>query len=140
MRAAFADASFIMPAVLGERKLLQRIRALQGDLTGARLVTSNGVLDEVLARASRMGPAVRADAAKTVRGILADRERYTVIFATQDLFERGLALYEARLDQRYSQVDCVSMAIMDELGIEHVLTFDRDFHGEGRYIVLPQRS
>ena len=137
MRFAFADASFIMPAVLGEQELLQRVQALRGELAGAQLVTSNGVLDEVLARASRMGAAVRADAAKAVREILADTARYTVVFTTRDLFEQGLALYVARPDQRYSHVDCVSMAIMDEIGIEHVLTFDRDFHGEGRYVVLP---
>ena len=31
----------------------------------------------------------------------------------------------------------LSMEIMDELGIQYVLTFDSDFHGEGRYVVLP---
>lgn len=72
-----------------------------------------------------------------VRSIRAQDGPFLVISISDELFDRGLALYEARADQRYSHVDCVSMAIMDEMGIQYVLTFDSDFHGEGRYVVLP---
>ena len=140
VRLAFADASFLMPAMLDEQSRVGRVRALRDELSGTRLVTSVGVLEEVLARAARLGPAVRADAAKMARGILADRRRCIVVYPTPELVERALALYEARSDQRYSLVDCISMAVMDEMGIRHVLPFDRDFHGEGRYVVLPPRG
>lgn len=129
-----------MPAMLDEQSRVGRVRALRDELSGARLVTSVGILEEVLARAARLGPAVRTDAAKMARGILADRARYIVIYPTPELVARALAMYEARPDQRYSLVDCISMAIMDEMEIEHVLTFDRDFHGEGRFTVLPARG
>ena len=140
MRIAFADASFLLPSALDEPDLRQQALAVLARHPGTELVTSDGVLTEMLARVARKGPRARAGAAALVRRILSPEGEFTVVSTTPRRFDRGLALYEARLDQRYSHVDCVSMAIMDELGIKHVLTFDRDFHGEGRYIVLPQRS
>lgn len=140
MIRAFADASFLLPAILlepGRRKLAAEFRAQN---PGTQYVTSDGILSEMLARVSRLGSRPRRETAETVRSIRAPDSPFLVVTTSDELFDRGLALYEARLDQRYSHVDCVSMAIMDELGIKHVLTFDRDFHGEGRYIVLPQRS
>ena len=140
MRIAFADASFLLPSALDEPDLRQQALAVLARHPGTELVTSDGVLSEMLARVARKGPKARSGVAALVRRILSSEGEFTVVSTTPRRFDRGLALYEARLDQRYSHVDCVSMAIMDELGIEHVLTFDRDFHGEGRYIVLPQRS
>ena len=49
----------------------------------------------------------------------------------------ALSLYERRPDQRYSLADCLSMTMMDDQEIRYALTFDRDFHGERRYTVLP---
>lgn len=115
---------------------MARTRAAEAVLGPIERVTSYGVLSEVLARVSDRGPRFRRDAAAYVQTILAD-PAFTVVPMTQERFERGLALYAARLDQRYSLEDCVSMTIMDELGIEVVLTFDSDFHGENRFTVLP---
>ena len=137
MRRVFADASYFLAPIRGERERSRRIQALKPQLADAQFVTSYGVLSEVLARVARRGPHVRRAAASSVRAIFADADRFTVVYPTPALADRGLALYAARLDQRYSLEDCVSMAIMDELGIEVVLTFDSDFHGENRFTVLP---
>lgn len=137
MRQAFADASYILAPIRDEQERMERVRALRPLLAETQLVTSYGVLSEVLARVSRRGPLVRRAAADAVRAILADTERFVVVYPTPDLADRGVALYQARLDQRYSLEDCVSMEIMREMGIEVVLTFDSDFHGERRFTVLP---
>jgi len=42
----------------------------------------------------------------------------------------------ARLDKSYSFVDCASMVICKERGIEEVLTADHDFEQEGFRILL----
>ena len=136
MTVAFIDASCLLAPILGERGRMARTRAAEAVLGPIERVTSYGVLSEVLARVSDRGPRFRRDAAAYVQTILAD-PAFTVVPMTQERFERGLALYAARLDQRYSLEDCVSMTIMDELGIEVVLTFDSDFHGENRFTVLP---
>lgn len=100
-------------------------------------VTSYGVLSEVLARISGRGPRFRRDTAAYIQSIIADPASFTVVTVTPERFNRGVALYADRLDQRYSLEDCVSMEIMREMGIEVVLTFDSDFHGERRFTVLP---
>lgn len=136
MTDAFVDASYLLAPILDERGRLARIRTAEAALVPIERVTSYGILSEVLARVSDRGPRFRRDAAAFVQSILVDPE-FTVVPMTRERFERGLALYAARLDQRYSLEDCASMAIMDELGIEVVLTFDSDFHGENRFTVLP---
>ena len=50
-------------------------------------------------------------------------------------FARALDLYEARPDKEYSLVDCMSMVVMRERGITHVLTNDHHFRQEGFTVV-----
>ncbi|MBW4582237.1 MAG: hypothetical protein KME42_21945 [Tildeniella nuda ZEHNDER 1965/U140] len=59
-----------------------------------------------------------------------------IIWQTQGLFEAGLALYKARLDKGYSLTDCVSMVVMQQEGIQDVLTHDRHFAQEGFTVLL----
>ena len=133
MTAAFVDASYLLAPILNERRRLERILAAEASLGGIERVTSYGVLSRV----SDRGPRFRRDAAAYIQSIVADTALFTVVAMTRERFDRGLALYADRLDQRYSLEDCASMAIMEEMGIEVVLTFDSDFHGEGRFTVLP---
>ena len=65
--------------------------------------------------------------------------RLTVVSTSGGLFERALDLYENRPDKEYSLVDCMSMVVMRERGIEHVLTNDRHFSQE-RFTVLSDAS
>ena len=53
----------------------------------------------------------------------------------RELFERALSLYERRPDKEYSLVDCMSMTLMRERGITHVLTNDHHFRQEGFTVV-----
>ena len=43
--------------------------------------------------------------------------------------------YERRLDKGYSLVDCMSMVVMEDLDIQHVLTNDRHFQQAGFTLV-----
>ena len=137
MTPVFVDASYLLAPVLDERGRLARIREAETAIGRIERVTSYGVLSEVLARVSDRGSRFRRDTAAYIGSIVADPASFTVVTVTPERFDRGLALYADRLDQRYSLEDCVSMEIMNEMGIEVVLTFDSDFHGEGRFTVLP---
>lgn len=94
------------------------------------IVTSEFVLAEFLGFVCERGPTARREAAGAVRR--AANTSGTLVFpATSALFEAGLRLYEARPDKGYSLVDCTSMAIMRERGVDGVLTADRHFEQEG---------
>lgn len=97
-------------------------------LASGRIVTHDAVLTEFLNFFSEDGSRVRKAATATVRRALLEME---VLASGGPLFTRALDLYEARPDKEYSLVDCMSMVVMRERGITHVLTNDHHFRQEG---------
>jgi len=128
MRRYFVDAWFFI-ALLdrfdGDHLAARRLESL---FVGADLVTHDGVFTELLAYLSEYGPTIRRSAAEYVRDAM---RTITVIPANRPLFLLGLALYERRPDKEYSLVDCMSMELMRQHGITHVLTNDHHFRQEG---------
>jgi uncharacterized protein len=102
---------------------------------GLGLVTTDEVLDEVLAHFCAFGPAMRSRAAAIIRQIL-DHPDIEVVPQSRQSFLDALALYEARPDKAYSLTDCASMATMRDRGITEVLTRDAHFTQEG-FALLP---
>lgn len=100
------------------------------------LITHDGILTEFLAFVSEEGPRIRERAVMVIRNTLRDR---TVVAADRPLFLRALDLYERRPDKEYSLTDCISMVVMRERGITHVLTNDHHFRQEG-FTVLSDAS
>jgi uncharacterized protein len=99
------------------------------------LLTTDEVLDEVLAHFSAFGPAMRSRAAAIIRRILVHPD-IEVVPQSRQSFLNALALYEARPDKSYSLTDCSSMATMRAQGISQVLTRDAHFAQEG-FALLP---
>ena len=62
--------------------------------------------------------------------------RTTVVAASQDLLDRGQALYAARPDKDWSLTDCTSFVVMQDRGITHALTADRHFEQAGFTLLL----
>jgi uncharacterized protein len=102
----------------------------------ARFITTEEILSELLTWFAGTGPAGRAHASATVRGILADPS-VQVLPQTSADFAAALALYEARPDKGYSLTDCCSMVALRALGVAEVLTNDRHFTQEGFTILFP---
>jgi predicted nucleic acid-binding protein len=99
---------------------------------GIPLITHDGVFAEVLAYFSEEGPYMRAQAITAVRSAL---KEMTVVPWGRPLFLRALDRYAARPDKEYSLTDCFSMLIMEDHGIDHVLTNDHHFRQEGFVVV-----
>jgi predicted nucleic acid-binding protein len=109
-----------------------RLKRMSHRLDRARLITHEAIFHEVLAYFSEDGAQLRARAVEAVRKALANME---VLQAGTDLFLAALDRYAARPDKEYSLVDCMSMAIMEERDIRHVLTNDHHFTQAGFTIV-----
>jgi predicted nucleic acid-binding protein len=101
----------------------------------AQMVTHDAVLAEFLTFFAEFGPTLRQKAARAVRNL--SLLRFEVVAQDRARFLQALALYEQRLDKGYSFADCVSMVVMRERGITHVLTNDHHFREEG-FTVLNQ--
>lgn len=103
-------------------------RRLEHFVARYKLITHDGVLSEVLTYFSGAGAADRQRAVEMVRRALRD---FGVEPADRQLFGRGLDLYSRRSDKEYSLTDCMSMVVMRDRGIQHVLTNDHHFRQEG---------
>ena len=112
------------------------VLAWQAGYPQARFVTTEEILSEFLTWFAGTGPAGRAHASTSVRGILADPS-VQVLPQTSADFAAALALYEARPDKAYSLTDCRSMLALRALNITEVLTNDHHFTQEGFTILFP---
>jgi predicted nucleic acid-binding protein len=92
------------------------------------------VLTEFLAFVSNYGGVHRAAAVKLVRNAIS---RWKILPADRSLFMDGLDFYGERVDKSYSLVDCMSMVLMKQRGIQHVLTNDHHFTQE-RFTAINQ--
>ncbi|HUR83370.1 MAG TPA: PIN domain-containing protein [Thermoanaerobaculia bacterium] len=130
MREIFADAWFFI--ALANPFDSHHAAAIRLHVRPQRFVTHDAVLTEVLAHFSKAGARGRQEAARMARRAL--RELY-VEPVSRELFLLALDLYSRRPDKAYSLVDCMSMVLMRQRGIEHVLTNDHHFRQEGFTVV-----
>lgn len=89
-----------------------------------RAVTTEWVLTELADALS--GPSQRSVFLQLLR-IVASDPMVLVVESTHDLFERGTALFAARLDKSWSLTDCISFVVMQDRGIANAATADRHF-------------
>ncbi len=95
-----------------------------------RLVTTQEILTEFLAHMSNKGPHYRQRAVAAVRAIYENPDVEVIDQSRQTFFD-GLSRYARRPDKEYSLQDCVSMNVMERMGIDDALTNDRHFEQEG---------
>ena len=132
MAKYFADSWYFIARIARGDAHHPTVLRIEARLRGAWFVTHDAVLTEVLAYFSDEGAAMRTAAVRIVRDLL---ETIEVVHSNRSLFLRALDLYEQRPDKEYSLVDCMSMIIMRESGITHVLTNDHHFTQAGFVIV-----
>jgi predicted nucleic acid-binding protein len=101
-------------------------------VTNAEVVTHEAIFSEVLAFVAEDGVRARQLA---VDGVRRSMRTFRVIPSDHTLFVAGLDRYAARPDKEYSLVDCISMVLMENLGIRHVLTNDHHFTQAGFIVV-----
>ena len=132
MREYFVDTWLLIASLDRDDEHHRQARRLGAMLAGAPLVTHDAVLTELLAFFSDGGAHLRRAAVDAVRRM---RQEWIVLPAGRGLFDRALTRYEQRPDKEYSLVDCMSMVVMEERGITHVLTNDHHFSRAGFTVV-----
>lgn len=127
----FVDTWYFIASVDTHDDHHRQVIGLRRLIDSAELVTHDAVLTELLAFFSEEGPHLRGVAVNAVRRAIMRMK----VIAASDLFLPALDRYEARPDKEYSLVDCMSMVLMEQRGIAHVLTNDHHFAQAGFTIV-----
>lgn len=133
MHGYLVDTWFLIALADSSDSHHRQAKHLDRSLAGIPLLTHDAILTELLTYFSAGGRNSRSQAAAFVRNILR-RAEYRVERASE-FFGAALHLYEQRPDKEYSLVDCMSMTLMRERGITHVLTNDHHFRQEGFTVV-----
>ncbi len=135
MRLVFVDTHYWVASINPLDQWHEQALAIENNLAGAKLLTTEEVLIEVFNYFSALGPQLRLKVVLIVRHLFA-RVDVEIIPQTEDSFQAGVMFYEQRLDKGYSLTDCISMNVLRERGITDVLTNDHHFTQEGFQILL----
>lgn len=131
----FVDTSFFV-ALLNSRDVYhQPAISLQMrlDKQKIRKVTSEYILVELGDGLSRLQH--RPLASRLIHLLQRD-PTFTIVPTTSDVFQRAVRLFDNRPDKEWGLTDCASMTIMDEWGLNSVLTADQHFQQAGYQILL----
>jgi len=135
VRTLFADAQYWIALLNPRDRHHHEASTLRIKLQLVPLLTTDGVLGEILAFCSDRGAFVRKAGVTLCRNIL-ENPGVEVVAQNRSLVLAGLDLYEQRPDKEYSLVDCISMCLMRERGVYEVLTYDHHFAQEGFLVML----
>lgn len=133
MRTVFADTGYWVALLNPRDQHHGNVKKVSSALGQTRIVTSEMVLDELLAGLSE--PPVRAIAISAVSGILAN-PNVEVVPQTSLQFREAFDLYKTRADKGWSLTDCASFNLMKERGVTEALAHDGHFEQAGFVALL----
>ena len=132
MNRAFADTSFYI-AVSNRKDTWHAAAVAASEAYHSAVVTTDYVLLEI--GNHLCDPGDRELFLRLVE-MLREDENTTILSGSAELFEAGLRLYRERRDKRWSLTDCISFAVMEELGIQDALSCDHHFEQAGFRILV----
>ncbi len=133
MKTVFADTGYWLALLNPRDQLHGKVRSVSESLGQVRIITSEMVLDELLAGLSV--PPARATAVSAVGSVLVN-PNVEVVPQTSLQFREAFDLYKARMDKKWSLTDCASFNLMKERGIAEALAHDEHFTQAGFVALL----
>lgn len=124
MKVVFADTGYWVAVLNPKDQLHERAKEVSKGLGQVRILTSEMVLDELLAALSK--PPSRDSAVRGLEGILAN-PNVEVVPQTSIQFRAAFEMYKSRADKEWSLTDCASFVLMKSRGIKEALAHDNHF-------------
>lgn len=124
----FVDTSFLFALINEGEAHHQDAAAIQRQVDGAALTTTNHVLGESWTLTNRrLGHRAATQLVNAVRA----SARYTILHVAEEVEAHALRWLLRHDEREYSFVDATSFETMREHGIDAALAFDRDFEAAG---------
>jgi len=133
MRTVFADTGYWVALLNPRDQLHGKAQSVSASLGQTRIVTSEMVLDELLASLS--APPARATVISAVNSIVSN-PNVEVVPQTSLQFREAFELYKTRTDKEWSLTDCASFNLMKERAITEALAHDEHFEQMGFVALL----
>jgi uncharacterized protein len=133
VKIVFADTGYWEAVLNPNDQLHGKAKQVSASLGKVRQVTSEMVIDELLAALSKLS--VRPYAIKGVQAIISN-PNVEVIPQTSLQFSRAFDLYRRMADKEWSLTDCASFEIMRERGLTEALAHDVHFVQAGFVALL----
>lgn len=127
MSMVFADSYYFF-GLLNPRDSAHQVCVNYSDEHEPTLLTTQWVFTEF---ADGMGRTANRDiVAKFIHAYELEGTNQ-LIPATDQLFRRGISLFDQRPDKHWSLTDCISFVVMQDYGITEALTADQHFEQAG---------
>lgn len=139
MKAIFADSQYWIALLNPKDPYYCSAKRNSEKYFNRNTITSEMVLVEVLTFLGKFGYKKREKVYKFVAA-LQKRPDVRIIPQTTELFRRSLEFYAKRLDKKYSLVDCSSMVLMKEQGLNEIYSNDHHFEQEKFTLLLSRES
>lgn len=132
MKRQFADTSYYL-ALVNPQDMHHEKACEQSAALGGAMITTAWVLMELgnflsVAENRRLFLDLLSD--------LRNDARVTIVPASVELFEEGIALFARRMDKNWSLTDCTSFVVMERHGLKQALTTDHHFAQAGFQVLL----
>ncbi len=130
MTEAFLDTGYIIALEVADDQRHQDAVKHWQNLSSSlpRLVTTSFVLDEVVTFLNSRNQHTKA---VEVGNRLMGSPSVQFVHVDEALFYDGWRYFEQHSDKAYSLTDCISFVLMERLGIQTALAFDKHFDQSG---------
>ena len=128
MNGWFADTFYFLALRNSKDAAHQLAVAFAQQQGKRRLVTTGWVLTEVGDALSSPG---NRQGFLELLAFLQSDSQVLLVPCDESPFHRGVALYQSRMDKEWTLTDCISFAVMKDLGITEALTGDHHFEQAG---------
>lgn len=128
MKVVFADTGYWVALLNPKDRLNAKAREVSTKLGQTRVLTTEMVLDEMLAALSRLPERDFA-----IRGVetICGNPNVEVVPQTSVQFREAFALYKKMTDKEWSLTDCASIILMNARRISEALAHDHHFEQAG---------
>ncbi len=123
----FIDTSFVIALINKKDQHHEFAQANSYRFENSSLITTDAVLLEI---GNALAKNFKSEAVKVIQ-VLRNGKNIVVLKIDSSLFEKGFEIYMTYKDKEWGLVDCISFAVMRDIGITEVLTFDHDFKQAG---------
>ena len=130
----FADSSFFIAYYDANDQYHKESSELVKKLMSYKpeIVTSDYVYDETATYLLLTHPYYGYLRAQKFDKDLIDSKKFNIIFVNDFIFHEARKIFKKyNKDKQWSFTDCTSFALMDDYGINEVLTFDKNFRQKG---------